>query len=74
MPKLPVVSGEQCRKALEHWGYTKDHQTGSHMIMVKTGCIPITIPRHDELDRGLLRGIIRSAGLTVEQFIWLIKK
>jgi predicted RNA binding protein YcfA (HicA-like mRNA interferase family) len=74
MPKLPVVSGEQCRKALERWGYIKDHQTGSHMIMVKDGCSPVTVPRHDAIDRGLLRSIIRSAGLTVEQFIWLTRK
>jgi predicted RNA binding protein YcfA (HicA-like mRNA interferase family) len=74
MPKLPVVSGEQCRKALERWGYIKHHQTGSHMIMVKPSCRPITVPRHDTIDRGLLRGIIRSAELSVEQFIWLTRK
>jgi predicted RNA binding protein YcfA (HicA-like mRNA interferase family) len=74
MPKLPVISGEKCRKALERCGYIKDHQTGSHMKMVKPGYLPITVPRHDELDPGLLRSIIRDADLTVQQFIILLKK
>jgi predicted RNA binding protein YcfA (HicA-like mRNA interferase family) len=74
MPKLPVMSGDQCRKALERYGYVKDHQTGSHMKMVKPGNLPITVPRHDELDTGTLRAIIRDANLTVTQFIRLLKK
>ena len=74
MPKLPVVSGDKCIKALGKCGYIKDHQKGSHMIMVKPGCLPITVPRHDELDVGLLRAIIRQANLTVKQFIGLLKK
>ena len=74
MPKLPVVSGDKCRKALEKCGYIKVHQTGSHMKMVKPGYPPITVPRHHELDPGLLRSIIRDADLSIRQFIGLLKK
>jgi hypothetical protein len=43
------------------------------MILVKAGIpINLSIPDHRELDRGLLRGLIRDAGLTVEQFSSLI--
>jgi predicted RNA binding protein YcfA (HicA-like mRNA interferase family) len=31
----------------------------------------ILVPDHRELDRGMLRGIIRQAGLTVEEFVSL---
>jgi predicted RNA binding protein YcfA (HicA-like mRNA interferase family) len=74
MPKLPVISGLKCRKALERIGYRKDRQEGSHVIMTKTGCDPITIPMHEVIDRGTLRSIIRSSNITVQQFIWLLKK
>jgi hypothetical protein len=32
----------------------------------------LTIPDHRELDRGLLRGLIRDTGLTVEEFVALL--
>jgi hypothetical protein len=43
------------------------------MVLVKSGTpINLTIPDHRELDRGLLRGLIRDAGLTVEEFVALL--
>ena len=32
----------------------------------------LSIPNHKELGRGLLRGLIRDAGLTIEDFIKLL--
>jgi predicted RNA binding protein YcfA (HicA-like mRNA interferase family) len=32
----------------------------------------ISVPDHKELDRGTLRGIIRQAGLSVDEFIELL--
>jgi predicted RNA binding protein YcfA (HicA-like mRNA interferase family) len=73
MPQLPVVSGRQARRAFEKAGWTFNRQRGSHMILVKPGvAINLSIPDHRELDRGLLRGLIRDAGLTVEQFVGLL--
>ncbi|MDR3688433.1 MAG: type II toxin-antitoxin system HicA family toxin [Fimbriimonas sp.] len=49
-----------------------DRQSGSHMILKKPGVrLSLSIPDHKVLDRGLLRRLIRDAGLTVEQFIAL---
>jgi hypothetical protein len=31
------------------------------------------VPDHRELDRGTLRGIIRLAGLTIEEFVALLR-
>jgi len=43
------------------------------MILTKPGVSAnLSIPDHRELDRGLLRGLIRDAGLTVEKFIALL--
>ena len=73
MPKLPVVSGRQARRAFEKDGWVFDRQRSSHMVLVKPGVpVNLTLPDHRELDRGLLRGLIRDAGLTVKQFIDLL--
>jgi predicted RNA binding protein YcfA (HicA-like mRNA interferase family) len=73
MPQLRIVSGREARRAFERAGWTFDRQRGSHMILVKSGVpINLSVPDHRELDRGLLRGLIRDAGLTVEQFLSLL--
>lgn len=73
MPKLPVVSGREARKAFERAGWMFDMQRGSHMIMSKvhSGRM-LSIPDHRELDTGLLRGLIRDGGLSVAEFIDLL--
>jgi predicted RNA binding protein YcfA (HicA-like mRNA interferase family) len=74
MPPLPVISGRQARRAFERAGWTFNRQRGSHMILIKTGIsVNLSIPDHRELDRGLLRGLIRDSGLTVEKFLELLK-
>ena len=73
MPRLPVVSGRQARRAFERAGWVFDRQSGSHMILIKAG-VPanLSVPDHRELDRGLLRGLIRDAGMTMDQFLSLL--
>ena len=34
----------------------------------------LSIPDHRELDTGLLRGLIRDAGLTVDEFVKPLKR
>jgi predicted RNA binding protein YcfA (HicA-like mRNA interferase family) len=73
MPRLPVISGRDARRAFEEAGWRFDRQRGSHMVLVKQGFpVNLSIPDHRELDRGLLRGLIRDAGLTLEQFLELL--
>ena len=73
MTKLPVVSGNQCISALSLIGYQVAHSKGSHIRLRCPGRKPVTVPRHHELDPGLLRRIIRDAGITVEEFVRLLK-
>jgi predicted RNA binding protein YcfA (HicA-like mRNA interferase family) len=69
MPKLPVVSGLQAVKAFVRAGWSVHHQHGSHVYLVKLGVrVRLSIPQHPELKPGLLRGLIRDAGLTTEEF------
>jgi predicted RNA binding protein YcfA (HicA-like mRNA interferase family) len=74
MPKLPVVSGMEARRAFERTGWVFVRVGSSrHMILRKPGFIvALSVPDHRALDRGLLRSLIRDAGLTVEEFIDLL--
>ena len=69
MPYLPIVSGAKAIKAFEKNDWHHVRNKGDHMILTKPK-IPfnLSIPNHRELDRGLLRGLIRDAGKTVDEF------
>jgi predicted RNA binding protein YcfA (HicA-like mRNA interferase family) len=69
LAKLPSVSGREAIRAFERLGYETVRQTGSHVRMKCEGREPITVPDHDPVKRGLLRGLIRVAGFTVEEFV-----
>jgi predicted RNA binding protein YcfA (HicA-like mRNA interferase family) len=71
MSSLPCISGKEAIGALEKAGFVVCRITGSHHIMKRDGHrLLVTVPVHGScaLKPGTLRGIIRSAGLTVEQF------
>jgi predicted RNA binding protein YcfA (HicA-like mRNA interferase family) len=69
MPALPVLSGRKVVRAFEGLGWQVARQRGSHIIMVKDGEIAtLSIPDHREVARGTLRSLIRTAGITVEEF------
>jgi predicted RNA binding protein YcfA (HicA-like mRNA interferase family) len=72
MPHLPVISGDQFVKAVRKIGYSLDHTEGSHMIILHPSGQRLSVPRHPELGRGLLRALIRDAGLSREEFINLL--
>ena len=70
MPALPLISGSEAKKAFERlgWQFVRLHET--HMILVKhENPASLSVPDHREVARGTLRSLIRSAGLTVEEFI-----
>ncbi len=73
MSKLPRISGRECLKALNKVGFYLKRQEGSHMIVRRDEPFAqVTIPDHQELDRGTLRAIIRQVGLSVDEFIALL--
>ena len=76
MPKLPVVSGDRAIRAFERVGYRVVRQRGSHVRLHHVSDParqPLTIPRHRELGRGLLRKLLRDANLTLEEFLHISK-
>jgi predicted RNA binding protein YcfA (HicA-like mRNA interferase family) len=73
MTQLPRISGADAVRAFSKVGWRARRQKGSHLIMVKEGQRDLlVIPLHSELDRGTLRSLIRTSGLTVDEFCGLV--
>ena len=66
MGKLPGVNHLQAVKALERAGFEIVRQSG-HIVM-SDGRRTVTIPRHNPVNAFTMFGIVRDAGLTIEQF------
>ena len=73
MPRLPVISGDEFARAAGKIGYIWDHTEGSHMILLHPSRGRLLVPRHKELCRGLLRALIRDAGLSRKVFMALMQ-
>ena len=72
MTRLPLISGDDFVKAVHKIGYVWDHTEGSHMILLHPLGRRLSVPRHKELGQGLLRSLIRDAGLSREEFVRLL--
>ena len=73
MSKLPVVSGNDCVKALEKMGFYFKLQEGSHIVLRRDDpFLQVVVPNHKELDRGTLRTIMRQAGMSIDEFTKLL--
>jgi len=74
MSRLPRdVSGMEAIKALKKIGYVPIRQKGSHVVLEGRDGRLIVVPLHRRLKTGLLRAIIREAGVSVEEFVELLK-
>ena len=72
MSELPVIRGDVAVKAFIRAGFQLDHVRGSHHILKKSGHrYHLSVPVHkgQTLGRGLLRKLIRDAGMTEEEFL-----
>ena len=66
MVKIPEISHWRAIRAFERIGFKIKHQ-GKHISMVRGEEI-IIIPRANPINVFTLKGIIKDAGLTVEEF------
>ena len=73
MGKLGNISGKEAAKAFQKAGWTPIGQVGSHLVLVKSGVrANLSVPQHKELSVGTLRSLIRSAGMTTDEFLALL--
>jgi predicted RNA binding protein YcfA (HicA-like mRNA interferase family) len=66
VPKIPGVNHRDAVRALEKAGFWVIRQ-GKHIVMTD-GARILTIPRHNPVNAYTMGGIVRDAGLTVEEF------
>lgn len=65
MPKLKTLSGRDVLKILSRFGFKVVSQRGSHVklrrVLSDGTKQTLTIPLHEEMDKGTLRAIFRQA-------------
>lgn len=66
MGKIPGINHLAAIRALEKAGFRIVRQ-GKHLVM-SDGTRILTIPRHNPINAFTMGGIVRDAGLTIEQF------
>lgn len=65
------LSGDEVVQALGRAGWRRVR--GSHVMLQKEGHdYTLSVPRHSEIGPGLLRGLLREAGLPLEEFVGLL--
>jgi predicted RNA binding protein YcfA (HicA-like mRNA interferase family) len=72
MPKLPVLSGAEVIRALEHLGFEQVRQRGSHVVL-RRGSSGTVVPLHRPVKVGTLAGILRQTGVAQEEFLAALK-
>jgi predicted RNA binding protein YcfA (HicA-like mRNA interferase family) len=66
VPKIPGVNHQDAVRALEKAAFEVIRQ-GKHIVM-SDGVRQVTIPRHNPIKAFTMGGIVKDAGLTVEEF------
>ena len=68
MPRLPRLSDLEAVRILERLGFRQVRQRGSHVVLRREdrGCV---LPLHKELATATLRGGLRQADVSPEEFI-----
>ena len=69
MSKLPLVSGADLIKYLKRKGFVPTRQKGSHVVLKSPDGRRVTVPLHNEVDRGTLLAILEEAGISREEFL-----
>jgi len=75
MSSLPLLSGGEVARVFECFAWEIVRQRRGHIIMVREGHMAtLSIPDHKEVAKGTLRSLIRSADLTVAEFVNMSRK
>jgi predicted RNA binding protein YcfA (HicA-like mRNA interferase family) len=74
MARLPTVTSRQLLRVLLRAGFLVDHQTGSHVVLLRPADgVRVVVPDHTgDLGRGLTLRIIKTAGLSRDEFVTLL--
>ena len=66
---LKLCSGKEAVQKFRRAGWTVARQVGSHVMLVRLGYLyTLSVPQHKELGIGILKKLIKQAGLSVDEF------
>lgn len=70
MGRMASLVAARVVRALVRLGWTVDRQAGSHVVLVKAGRNPVTVPLHKgkTLKEGTARSILKQAGVSEDEF------
>jgi len=70
MPKFVPIRGRDLIRILEKYGFEQIRKRGSHVRLVHPNGRRTTVPVHrgEDIQRGLLRKILRDVSLTPQEF------
>ncbi len=67
--RLKLCSGATAVKKFKRAGWVVDRRVGSHVMLIKEGYLyTLSVPQHKELGVGILKKLLKQAGLGVEEF------
>ncbi len=69
---LPIIGWREVLKALKKHGFYATRQSGSHIIVENGQGLWTSIPRKNDLGKGLILQIISDCGLTKKEFLELL--
>lgn len=75
MPRMPVVKSKELVRVLNRLGFIISNQVGSHAQFKHPDGRRVTISIHtgQEVKRKTFRGIIADLGITMEEFVVLLR-
>ena len=69
MTRLPQVDAARLIRALKRAGFFEHEQRGSHLTLKHLNGLRTTVPVHGgDVQRGLLKQILKQSGLSEDQF------
>jgi len=75
MSDLPAITGQAAIRALERAGFVEARSRGSHRVLKHPDGRWTTVPVHGgkDIDKRLLRTILREAGIEAAEFVQLLR-
>ena len=75
MPRLTPQSWKTLEAVFLRDGFVFARQASSHRVYEKPGVSrPLIIPEYEEIDLDIIRGLLRTAGLSREQYFKILKQ
>ncbi len=71
-PRIPGVSYADAYSLFQRFGWRFSHQVGSHVHLINSEGLYVTITRHGrrDIDARLLGQIVADAGINPDHFLW----